>query len=61
MRRAGDLWNAPRFLPAPGAPVEPCQSAVSFLLQEGAPVLGEGQPERGLSLLSNLGSQLVAS
>lgn len=40
---------------------EPFERVVSFALLEGAPVLSEGQPERGLRVLSNVGSQLVAS
>lgn len=63
MRRAGDLWNALRFLePASsGGLYRAYESVVSFPLLEGAPMLGEGQPERGLILLGNVGSQHVAS
>ena len=58
MRRAGDLWNACRFLPARSSGfTESLWNPGSFPLLEGTPVLGEGQPERGLILLRNVGRQ----
>ena len=58
MRRAGDLWNACRFLPARSSGfTESLWNPGSFPFLEGTPVLGEGQPERGLILLRNVGRQ----
>lgn len=63
MKRAGDLWNALRFLESARSSglYRAYESVVSFPLLEGAPMLGEGRPERGLSVLNKVGSQLVVS
>lgn len=54
MRRAGDPGKWADSYPLEWLPVEPLGSVVSFPHLEGASVLGEGKPERGLSLLSNV-------